>query len=369
MIIDNYFTIKTYAGSQSLPLFTAPSSLATNQAYITFINNISTIYGTQAVDGSIPIFYKTNSSPDPRSSLRSLDPQQSYYFISNATNPFTPFNIPYSGTLLPSTYRNCPTVDVIPTKVTLDSTSGNHYYLVNDVSNLNIAYPYTYEVKVLSSNWKVTVLASSGTVASSQPTNTIISALRFDTDAGVTNYSDFLPPSTSLLQINKNNLFAIVEVSLNSAQNLDCPKIVDLMLLQCNNCIPVPSPTPTPTVTTTPTLTPTATITPTPTLTPTPTRTPAPIFDRQITTVTSNVGISENGIIFTASAGDRLDYSVISPILGQGRGVHLYVGAAPVGRIDYTSDYIGRLFKYYRSSSGLSYTGTLPDTINGTITF
>lgn len=356
MIIDNYFTIKTYAGSQSLPLFNAPTgSLA---GYGTFINNISTIYGTQAVDGSIPIFYKTNNSPDSRSSLRSLDPQQSYYFISKG-DATLPFNIPYSGTLLPSPYRNCPTVDVIPTKVALTSTSGNHYYLVNDVSNLNIAYPYTYEIKVLSSNWKVTVLASSGTVASSQPTNTIISALRFDTDAGVTDYSTFLPPSTSLSQIDKNNLFAIVEVSLNSVQNLDCPKIVDLMLLQCNNCIPVPSPTPTPT----------ATITPTPTLTPTPTRTPAPIFDRQLTTVTSNVAVVADGITFTASAGDRLDYSVISPRSGQAKSVNLYIGAVQVGRIDYTSDYIGRSFKYYRSLTASSYNGTFPDTSNGTITF
>lgn len=360
MIIDNYFTIKTYAGSQSLPLFTAPSSLATNQAYITFINNISTIYGTQAVDGSIPTFYKTNTIPDSRSSLRSLDPQQSYYFISNATNPFTPFNIPYSGTLLPSTYRNCPTVDVIPTKVTLDSTSGNHYYLVNDVSNLNIAYPYTYEVKVLSSNWKVTVLASSGTVASSQPTNTIISALRFDTDAGVTNYSDFLPPSTSLLQINKNNLFAIVEVSLNSAQNLDCPKIVDLMLLQCNNCIPLPSPTPTPT----------ATVTPTPTLTPTPTRTPAPLFGNNITIVTNSTPLNANGITFNASAGDRLDYNAIS-VGGDYRSVDLYFvsTSTPLGSISYSTTNVTRSFRYYRAATSTSYIGTFLDTSNGTIIF
>lgn len=364
MIIDNYFTIKTYAGSQSLPLFTAPSSLATNQAYITFINNISTIYGTQAVDGSIPTFYKTNSSPDPRSSLRSLDPQQSYYFISKG-DAVLPFNIPYSGTLLPSPYRNCPTVDVIPTKVTLTSTSGNHYYLVNDVSNLNIAYPYTYEVKVLSSNWKVTVLASSGTVASSQPTNTIISALRFDTDVAGTNYDTFLPPSTSLSQIDRNNLFAIVEVSLNSAQNIDCPKIVDLMLLQCNNCIPLPSPTPTPTVTTTPTLTPTTTITPTPTLTPTPTRTPAAVFNTILTVAISNTVVYGTNLAFNASINDRLEYNVLSG--GSEKSANLLVGGLPVAQIDYTSIYVGQSFKYYRASTQQNYIGIFTDLSGGSI--
>jgi hypothetical protein len=362
MIIDNVFNIKTYTGSQALPLFNAPNSLATNTTYTSFINNISTIYGTQAVDGSIPIFYKTNNTPDPKSSLRSLDPQQSYYFISKA-DASLPYNIPFSGTILPSPYRNCPSVDVIPSRITLTSASGNHYYLVNDVSNLNIAYPYTYEVKVLSSNWKVTSLAASGTVASSQPVNTIISALRFDTDAGITDYSTFLPPNTLSSQIDKNNLFAIVEVSLNSPQNIDCPKIIDLMLLQCNNCIPIPSPTPTPTVTTTPTLTPT----------PTPTRTPAPLFDSQLTAVAlpspqTGFGANGNGITFTASLGDRLDYSIISPRVGQARAVKIFVGSLQVGTIEYTSEYVGRLFRYYRASTTLSYIGTLPDTVNGTVT-
>lgn len=358
MIIDNIFNIKTYAGSQALPLFNAPNTLATTTAYTTFLNNIFTIYGTQTVDGSIPVFYKTNNTPDPKSSLRYLDPQQSYYFISKA-DAALPYNIPYLGNLLPSPYRNCPTVDVIPSKVTLTASSGNYYYLINDVGNLNTAYPYTYEVKVLSSNWKVTTLAPSGTVASSQPTNTIISALRFDTDAGVTDYSTFLPPSTSSSQIDRNNLFAIVEVSLNSPQNIDCPKIVDLMLLQCNNCIPAPSPTPTPTVTATPTRTPT----------PTPTRTPAPTFDSQLTIVTSNTPVSANGISINASAGDRLDYSIISPRVGQGRAINLFVGSTQVGRVDYTSDYVGRPFAYYRASTGLTYLGTFSDTVNGNVNF
>jgi len=358
MIIDNIFNIKTYAGSQALPLFNAPNTLATNPAYTTFLNNIFTIYGTQTVDGSIPVFYKTNNSPDPKSSLRALDPQQSYYFISKA-DAVLPYNIPYLGNLLPAPYRNCPTVDVIPSKVTLTASSGNYYYLINDVGNLNTAYPYTYEVKVLSTNWKVTTLAPSGTVASSQPTNTIISALRFDTDAGVTDYSTFLPPSTSSSQIDRNNLFAIVEVSLNSPQNIDCPKIVDLMLLQCNNCIPAPSPTPTPTVTTTPTLTPT----------PTPTRTPAPTFDSQLTTVQNNTPVAANGITFTAGIGDRLDYSVISPRVGQARAVNIFVGATQVARVDYTSDYVSRTFRYYRASTGVSYIGTFSDTVNGNINF
>jgi hypothetical protein len=358
MIIDNIFNIKTYLGSQPLPLFNAPSHLVNNSTYTNFLNNVSIIYGTQTTNGSIPTFYKTNNIADSRSSLRFLEPQQSYYFISKA-DAVLPYNIPVSGTILPSPYKNCPTVDVIPSRVSLNASSGNYYYLVNDVSNLNIAYPYTYEVKVVSSNWKVSALAASGTVASSQSSNTIISALRFDTDAGVTDYSNFLPPNTSVSQIDKNNLFAIVEVSLNSEQNLDCPKIIDLMLLQCNNCIPVPSPTPTPTVTATPTSTPT----------PTPTRTPAAVFNNQLTIVTNMTPVSDNGVSMNASVGDRLDYTLVSPRVGQGRAINIFISSVQVARVDYTADYVGRTFRFTRASTGLSYIGTFSDTINGNVNF
>ncbi len=336
MIIDNIFSIKTYSGSQPLPLFNAPSSLSTSAAYTTFINNISTIYGTQAVDGSIPTFYKTGNTPDARSSLRSLDPQQAYYFISKADSVL-PYNIPFSGSILPSPYKNCPTLDLLPSRVLLTASSGNYYYLINDVGNLNIAYPYTYEVKVLSTNWRVSTLTPSGTVASSQPTNAIISALRFDSDNGA-DLSTFLPQNTSVSQVDKNQLFAIVEVSLTPPSDSGCSKIIDLMLLQCNNCIPAP--------------------TPTPTLTPTPTPTPVPPFSNIMTIAAANNPVTSNGIVFnTISTGDTFEFSALSSTSGGPQTMNLYISGSIVGLVNFPSDYIGRPFRFTKFSSGIRYNG------------
>lgn len=416
MIIDNIFAIKSYQGSQRLPLFDAQAPLSTNPVYTGFISNIQAIYATQNTNGAVPIFYKTNNAPDTKSSLRFLEPQQSYYFISKANSVF-PYSIPYLGNIIPAPYRNCPSVDVIPSKITLTRESGNYYYFNSDVSNLNIGYPYTYQVKVLNSNWPVSAHPTSGTITSSQLGNNIMSVIRFDWDNGVVDYNTFLPSGTNISQLDKKNLFALVEISLDAPQDLDCPKIVDLMLIQCNECLLDPTPTPTPTMTVTPTVTltptktetptptptktetptptPTATITPTitptktvtptitptitptntitPTITPTltltpsitpsitptktPTPTPTPNFMNELTIVTSNISVSSNGITFTANAGDKLAFNAIVSPVSPPVTMNIVVGAQQVAQVVFAGEYIGRPFRFTRSSTGLSYNG------------
>lgn len=345
MIIDNIFSIKTYLGSQPLPLFNPPTELNNNVTYTTFIDNVTTIYGTQSINGVIPVFYKTNNLPDSKSSLKFLEPDQSYYFVSKANAVF-PYDIPYSGTISPAPYNNCPSVDIVPQRITLTSASGNYYYFSQDISNLNIGYPYTYSIRSLNSNWKVTPNPASGTIISSKNTNNIMSVIRFDSDAGVTNYSTFLPPGNDPSQIDRNNLFAVMEVALTSPQNIDCPQVIDLITIQCNNCIPAPSPTPT--------------------ATPTPTPTPAPLFSNNISIVTNNTPISANGITFNASAGDRLDYTAVSPISGGPQTMTLFVASTVVGTVSFPSDYTGRPFRYRRASSNITYSGTFT---NGNVNF
>lgn len=338
MIIDNLFSIKTYLGSNPLPLFNAPAPLSSNTTYTTFINSINTIYGTQTENGTIPVFYKTNGTPDNRSSLRFLDPLKSYYFISKVDTTF-PLSIPYVGTLLAMPYNNCPSVDLI-SQITLDSTSGNYYYFSPDISGLNIGFPYSYELKVLSSNWKVTPNPASGTIVSSQQQNNIVSVIRFDNDLGVTDYSTFLPPGTPLSQIDRNNLFAIIEVSLTPPQSTICPKIIDLLTVRCKNCVPVPPPPPTPTPS------------------------PAPAFANQLTM--SNTSVSANGITFNASLNDIFRYTALQSITGAPQTMIINVNGSTVAAVTFASDYLSRPFSYTKSSSGITYTGVFT---NGTVSF
>lgn len=343
MIINNLFNIKTYLGSKSLPLFNPSAPLATSSTYTNFISNISAIYGTQATNGVIPVFYKTDNIPDDRSTLRSLQPLESYYFISKSDVTF-PYNIPYEGVVTSSTYKNCPSLNISPNKVQLTASSGNYYYLSHDISNLNIGYPYSYEVKVLHSNWKITTIPVSGIVKSSQVDNNIVCVVRFDNDYDVVNYNTFLPVGASLSQIDKKNLFGILEVSVTSPESTDCPKVLDLLTIQCDNCIPSPSPTPT--------------------RTPTPTPTPAAGFLNQIIVPSSPNFISANGLTLSGSSGDKLEYTAQN-ILDAPATMTINIGGVSVASVVFPlSAYFGKPFRFTKAST--QYTGVFTP---GIVTF
>lgn len=345
MIIDNIFSIKPYLGSQSLPLTNAPSTLLSNSTYTTFMNNILAIYASQASGGSIPVFYKTNNAVDMRSTLTALEPRQSYYFVSKSTATL-PYNVPYSGTLLSFTSPStCTAIDIVPDRVTMTSGTGNYYYYNQSLTNLSSGDPYVYELKVLDSNWPITIVPTSGIVQSSQATNNFGAVIRFDSDVGVTNYSTFLPPGTDPNQIDKKNLFGMIEVSVQPPAALGCPKVVDILTLVCNQCVPLPTPSPTPT--------------------PTPTPTPAPLFT---TTLTFNGAVvGTNGVNFgNCSVGDKLEFTSLTNFTGTPATTTITIGGNVAAIVSITSDYIGATFRFTKASTNVKYIGTF---VNGTVAF
>lgn len=340
MIIDNTFVIKTYLGSEPLPLVNPTQSLANSSAYSTFINNISAIYSSQSTTGSIPLFYKVGSNTDARSTLLFLQPKESYYFISKS-NATVPYNIPYVGSLLSfSDTQTCTAIDIVPDRVTLTNTSGNYYYYNQNITNLALGESYQYSFKVLESNWPVTIIPDSGVLKSSQATNNFGAMIRFDSDVGVTDYSQFLPLSSQVNQLDKNNLFAMIEVSVEPPSNLDCPKVLDMLTIQCKNCIPIP--------------------TPTPTTTPTPTPTPAPPFSTTLTYISGTV--SQDGINFgAASNGDTFEFTPLENATGLPATTVIKIAGNIVAVISIVSQYIGRPFRFTKASTGLSYLGNFVD--------
>lgn len=190
-----------------------------------------------------------------------------------------------------------------------------------------------------------------------------------------------------------------ITVLEQASANEDCRLAEDILTVICD---PPPSPTPTntstvtptvtrtatntPTVTATATLTPTvtATITVTPTVTatsitstPTPTHTPTPTatstmtptttktptptpsnpFGNILTILSSYTPVSSNGVTLNGLVGDKLEYSTVSPRSGNAQTMNILVNAVQVAQVDFASDYIGKTFRYTKSSSGLSYTG------------
>ena len=112
MQINSQFYITYYTGREPLSLMSSPSftSLYDQAVYNKFINSISTIYASQAIDGEIPVFWtdrieSTNGTdfvfaPNKDSTLAALEPRQSYYFILRDTNNI-PLIIPEIGGPLP----------------------------------------------------------------------------------------------------------------------------------------------------------------------------------------------------------------------------------------------------------------------------
>jgi hypothetical protein len=87
MIIYSKTAIFKYDGETSFDLFNAPSNYKVQSNYYKFINNVLYIYGQTKSDNTIPVFFTktipstTKREPDTGSTLRNLDPQQTYYIV------------------------------------------------------------------------------------------------------------------------------------------------------------------------------------------------------------------------------------------------------------------------------------------------
>lgn len=274
MLINSLYSINTYLGTESL-------SLCYNPEISSFLDNIVAIYGTQSIDGSIPLFINTDDGSDVRSSLCFLKPNESYFFILKTDSPL-PLTIPHRGRLasiVPS--KKCPSLNIIDHEVGLSTGNGNYFFYYQPVNNLEIGIEYTYYIEVLGSNWPIKIWNSQGTIKSSQTTNQISSLVSFDIDYEDTDYSQFLPSHSDIKDVDRDQVFAIIQTRIKSPESFNCRNITDFFILRCNRCLPEPfppTPTPTPTITKTPELSPSASTTPTntPTITPTKTITNTP---------------------------------------------------------------------------------------------
>jgi hypothetical protein len=108
MIINSPLSITHYAGQVSLPLTGQPVGLDSDQLidFNKLIQSASTIYASQSgYNGPIPTFWTRLSGvqngikiyqPDSNSTLTSLEPRSSYYFIMRDSAQL-PINIPANG--------------------------------------------------------------------------------------------------------------------------------------------------------------------------------------------------------------------------------------------------------------------------------
>lgn len=261
MIIDKKFTLITYVGSKPLNLMTKDSEIAAdpvkNNEWDRLMQSIDTIYASQNIDDSIPIFWTRRFSINdrfgnvsyryaahPESTLKQLDSKIAYYCILRDTS-FAPIKIPVHGTLVLgySDDTDLPYVSPSLEDATLDKESFK-YSFKPQIVNLKPYETYNYEWKVISSNWPVATNAISGVLKPASPTGTINSTIAFCPTTGTCsdktlNYT--LPAECSLETLDNPYITLQLSItSITSSSSIPAESLSDPFTITCDDCLPKP---------------------------------------------------------------------------------------------------------------------------------
>ncbi len=245
-----------YPGSQALPLqgespFTDDPRKTAD--YNRFIENISTIYGSQDSEGNIPLFWTvfsgTRYMPNPESTLTQLDPRRSYYFITR-DEAALPLNLPINGNILAG-YRNQPILPQIKTTLTdtFDSinddgavlTTNNYAYLKFKVDGLQPFEDYDYVINCDAANWPVSISPISGVIKPSQTETPLElgSVVHFIKSTGTCgDQTNIAINSLDCADISSNNLYAVVNLEITPRSNAVDSVKGDNITIRCKDCIP-----------------------------------------------------------------------------------------------------------------------------------
>ena len=176
MIINNEFTIAHYDGKSPLKLTSGSvdgitAGSITETQYRRFVDNIKTIYGSQRPDGSIPTFFKNiDNTINSASTLLELQPNNSYYFISNTKDSSGnriafPYYVPtISGVSNGTIDGVLVNIDVANINYIPDDSCTNPLPITATVSNGINGLAYGYVISATGAGGSPTVAPTSGTI-------------------------------------------------------------------------------------------------------------------------------------------------------------------------------------------------------------
>lgn len=263
MNINSQFYIANYTGKEPLDLMSIPTSFedpAQISDYNRFIEAISTIYASQNATGGIPVFWTVRNTssdqignnryvytPSQQSTLTSLEPRESYYFIVRDAS-YIPLRVPVVGGSLPGFAESNELPIVIPPSATvvLTSTDSNKHSFSVKLDKLQPYETYKYNISSAFSNWPVIVTPVSGYIKPSEPTSSIDLSVTFCTSTGV------CPSGTvGLLDYTLNNngqcisqnvapttLNTTLQVEVTPVSYSGLEILSKQFSVQCENCLP-----------------------------------------------------------------------------------------------------------------------------------
>lgn len=259
MIINNQFYIFTYVGTEPLDLMEIPEEISSDTEkkaeYTKFIQSIDTIYGSQNLDESIPVFWTKRTQTTDQfgnnsysyighedSTLTELSSQSAYYVILR-TSADLPVYVPLVGNVAGGS------IDA----GTLPIISGLGYKLLQN-TNRTILNPilrdlqpyetYSYVYKGIDSNWPITIAPLSGTIKPSETSGNLSSIMSFCPTSGACcacitdkNIISGVIPNTCPTY-NESDLYStfeleIIPLSFNGSSIKSNP-----VTIECKDCLP-----------------------------------------------------------------------------------------------------------------------------------
>ena len=250
-ILSQYY-LTNYIGKTALALGQPTDA---DLKYKTFLNGISTIYASQTSSGTIPVFWTITdnngeSTPSPDSTLSSLIPLSSYYFITKNTDVL-PLEIPLIGGVHNKAVDRdfLPTIEMSmsdnPTKADVILTSGaNYYHFSPIIRNLQPKQAYQYIYNSLGSNWPCMINPVSGTITPSEDTFNLDTLFYFcptsgscPSGAGYLGKLPYVLESYAKKDFARKNYYNIINLSIWPIE--DPTKSVNTTLdIKCDDCLP-----------------------------------------------------------------------------------------------------------------------------------
>ena len=199
MILDKIYNIRTYLGTSDLSLVSPPANPVVSGDWNTFIKHISTIYSSDTIEGSTPVFWTIPSNsgdqPSPKSTLLSLKPNQSYYFILK-DYPDNPVRIPG---IVPSIPNKCYRLSINTSNIVSVSGTGNFTTPINiSISGLDPSVIYEYNFSSSVASRPCSIYPKQGEIRANSPND----------QTNITAMFEFMPDyiGSGLANLNNHNI-------------------------------------------------------------------------------------------------------------------------------------------------------------------
>ena len=254
-ILSQYY-LANYIGKSGLTLGSRIDEVTTSaNQYNTFLDGISTIYGSKISNGTIPVFWTItddngNNIPSPDSTLSGLIPLSSYYFISNSSDVL-PLVVPLIG----GVHNKAVDVDLLPSienSISDNNTAAdvilpvgtNYYHFSPSITNLQPKQTYQYMYTSLGSNWPGMISPVSGIISPSSNSFALDTLFYFcptsgscPSGAGYLGKLPYVLESYANKDFARNNYYNIINLSIWPIE--DPSKSVNTTLdIKCENCLP-----------------------------------------------------------------------------------------------------------------------------------